>query len=112
MDKRQREYAEKATRFVAGLNYTDFAENNEKMFAVMYALQVISEAANRLPRSLTKRYPEVLSVKVIGMRNYLIHGYDSMDLSIVWNTFTPICHPCANRLPASWLIWTAQPHNH
>jgi len=79
-------YAEKAERFVAGLSYMDFISNEEKVFAVIYALEVIGEAANRLPRSLTGRYPEVAWPKLIGMRNFLIHGYDAMDVSIVWNT--------------------------
>ncbi len=96
MSKQQREYgdflddmiayAEKAQRFVAGLTYADFIDNDEKIFAVIYALEVIGEAANRLPRTLTGRYPEVAWTKIISMRNFLIHGYDAMDTSIVWNT--------------------------
>lgn len=66
--------------------YADFTDNDEKVFAVIYALEVIGEAANRLPRSLTSRYPEVAWTKIISMRNFLIHGYDAMDTSIVWNT--------------------------
>lgn len=96
MSKRQREYgdflddmityAEKAERFVTGLAYADFIDNDEKVFAVIYGLEVIGEAASRLPHSLTSRYAEVAWTKLICMRKVLIHGYDTIDISVIWNT--------------------------
>jgi uncharacterized protein with HEPN domain len=79
-------YAEKAERFVAGLTYADFIDNDEKVFAVIYVLEVIGEAASRLPHSLTGRYAKVAWTKLICMRKVLIHGYDTIDISVIWNT--------------------------
>jgi len=48
-------------------------------------LEVIGEAANRLPREEQEKYPEIPWAQVIGLRNRLIHGYDSIDIGILWN---------------------------
>jgi uncharacterized protein with HEPN domain len=79
-------YTQKAQKFVAGVSLLDFAANDEKLFAVIYALEVIGEAANHLPRSFTRRYPDVPWAAIVGMRNLVIHGYDVVDAEIVWKT--------------------------
>lgn len=80
------DYSAKAQRFVDSINYDQFIENEEKLFAVIYALEVIGEAANHLPRSLTNRYPAIPWSSIVGMRNFVIHGYDLVDPEVVWKT--------------------------
>ena len=79
-------YAAKAQKFVAGFQYEAFSEDEEKIFAVIYALEIVGEAANHLPKSITNRYPEVPWADMISMRNFVIHGYDLVDLGVVWKT--------------------------
>jgi len=73
-------------RNLLGIRYEEFTEYEEKIFAVIYALEIIGEAANHLPKSITNRYPEVPWVDIIGLRNFVIHGYDLVDLGVVWRT--------------------------
>jgi uncharacterized protein with HEPN domain len=54
--------------------------------AVVRNLQVIGEAAKRLPEGLTSRSPEIPWRLVAGMRNRLVHDYAGVDLVEVWNT--------------------------
>ena len=80
------DYAEKAMRFVRGVSFDDFGDNEEKVFAVVKALEVIGEAARHLPKSLSDKYPAVPWKKVTGMRDKMTHEYFSVDLEVVWRT--------------------------
>ncbi len=60
--------AEKARRFVAGMTLEEFLENDEKIFAVTRALEVIGEAAKQVPAPVKRRYPEIPWRAVAGTR--------------------------------------------
>ena len=81
-----RDSIEAIKRYTAGLSKEDFFSSTEKQDAVYRRLEVIGEAANRLPKEFTNQYPRIPWHKVIGMRNVLIHEYDSIDLGRVWET--------------------------
>jgi uncharacterized protein with HEPN domain len=47
-------------------------------------LEIIGEAANRVPDENRAEYPQLPWLQMIGLRNRLIHGYDSVDFDILW----------------------------
>ncbi len=77
--------SEKAAQFVSGVEYEAFLQNDEKIFAVIRAVQVIGEAAKNLPVTVQARAPEVDWRGVIGMRDKLSHLYLGADLQLVWD---------------------------
>jgi uncharacterized protein with HEPN domain len=80
------EYAEKAERFVEGLDFQAFERNEEKTLAVIRALEVIGEAARHIPGTLREKYADVPWEDMVGMRSKLIHDYFGVDLKVVWRT--------------------------
>ena len=73
-------------KYTSGLSRDDFMASSEKQDAVIRRLEVIGEAANRLTEDFRSRYPEIAWSGIVGLRNVLIHEYDTIDLDRVWKT--------------------------
>lgn len=54
--------------------------------ALVRLLEIVGEAANRVSEATRKQHPEIPWPQIVGMRNRLIHGYDVIDLDILWQT--------------------------
>lgn len=78
------DHAREALQMVEARTRTDLDKNRPLELALVRLLEVVGEAATRVPPDLQERYSGVPWRAVIGLRNRLIHGYDSVDLDIVW----------------------------
>jgi uncharacterized protein with HEPN domain len=76
----------KARQFVKDVDFKTFRANEEKVFAVIRALEIIGEAAKNIPKSTRGRYTEIPWEDIIGMRNKVIHDYFGIDLEVIWKT--------------------------
>ena len=79
------EAANAAQAFVAGMSREDLAEDRRTRDAVIRNLEVVGEAAKKLPAETKRSYPEVEWKKIAGLRDILIHDYFGIDLDIVWD---------------------------
>ena len=64
-------------------------------------LQIIGEAARRLPEEIRNLAPDIPWHKIIGMRNVLVHGYFEIDLDVVWDAVqqdVPLLKPAVEAL--------------
>jgi len=56
--------------------------------ALVRLLEIVGEAASRVPQEECVKYPEIPWAQIVGLRNRLIHGYDAVDLDILWQIIT------------------------
>jgi uncharacterized protein with HEPN domain len=75
----------KADVLIEGMSYSQFESDFRTNFAVVRALEIIGEAVKRLPQDLCQQYPDIPWKGMAGMRDRIIHGYDNVDLRIVWD---------------------------
>lgn len=77
-------HAKEAVSFAQGKTREDLASDRLLNLALVRLLEIIGEAAARVPAELREQFPEIPWQQIVGLRNRLIHGYDSVDLDILW----------------------------
>ena len=81
-----RDNAQYARQFVEGLTFEAFKEDRKTFYAVTRALEIISEAARRLPDELRDRHPALPWRAIMGAGNVYRHNYDNVLETYVWQT--------------------------
>lgn len=71
---------------IMNIDETEFSLNEDIKEVVCFNLFQIGELANSLSIEFTNKYSKVPWKQIIGMRNRIVHGYDTINLEIVWNT--------------------------
>jgi uncharacterized protein with HEPN domain len=75
-------------RFTEGRRREDLDKDEMLTFALVYAVQIVGEAANRVSVEFRDRHPEVPWTIIIGMRHRLVHAYSDINYDILWATVT------------------------
>lgn len=71
---------------VTNINEIDFSMNEDVKEIICFNLFQIGELANGLSIEFLNEYNQIQWKQIIGMRNRIVHGYDSINLEIVWST--------------------------
>jgi uncharacterized protein with HEPN domain len=82
------ESIEKVERYTAGLTFDAFEGNDMVLDAVVRNLEIIGEAAGRIPAAMREQYTQIEWSRVVGFRNIVIHAYFAVDVEIVWTIAT------------------------
>lgn len=78
--------AEKALDFVGSMELDQFFEDEKTSYAVVRALEIIGEAARKIPEDVRANIPELQWREISGMRNKLTHEYFGVNMKVVWRT--------------------------
>jgi len=90
--------ARDALAFIADQDEFSFKGSALHRNAVIRCLEVIGEAASNLTASTRAGLDDIAWSEMIGMRHRLIHGYDTVDLDLVWRTARDRLPPLIARL--------------
>jgi uncharacterized protein with HEPN domain len=80
-----RDFSRKAIELSEGKTEADLVSDETLRYALTHLLELVGEAAAKVPAEVQQSYPQIPWPKIIGMRNRLIHGYDFVDNAILWN---------------------------
>jgi uncharacterized protein with HEPN domain len=78
------EAAQAIQRFIQGYDLEEFERNEMLNSAVIQKLTIIGEAAARLPKKFTKRFPEIPWSDIVAFRNIAVHEYFAIRWKTVW----------------------------
>ena len=82
------EYAREAMELAQGKERKQIDADRVLSLALVRLMEIIGEAANRITPEYRSRYPSIPWLQIVSLRNRLIHGYDSVDMEIVWEILT------------------------
>ena len=89
--------------YVCGKTREEFLADVQLQDAVIRRLAIIGEAAKRVSEATRESLPRLPWRQMVGMRNIVVHEYDDVDLSVVWDAVTrdllPLVSELAQRLP-------------
>ena len=79
---------------------TDLDTDRKLNLSLVRLLEILGEAANRVPPEDQSQYPQIPWSQLISLRNRLIHGYDQVDFDILWQILTRDLPPLVAELDA------------
>ena len=82
--RHMRDHAHELLTLMHGRSRGDLDTDRVLALAVVRLLEIIGEAATRVPVEERTRRAEIPWSSIVGLRNRLIHGYDDVDYDIVW----------------------------
>ena len=91
-------FAEKVLAYTAGLDQESFVAHGLTYDATVRNLELIGEAATRIPDEVRKAHPQIPWRQVIAVRNRLIHGYLGVDNDTLWSIISTDIAPLLNAL--------------
>ena len=74
----------KIERYTEAMTQEAFEGDEKTIDAVVRNLEIMGEAAARLPEDFIERSPEIEWYKIVGLRNRIVHEYFGVDLQIIW----------------------------
>ena len=73
-------------KFVEGMDFESFKEDDKTSSAVIRKFEIIGEATKNIPQSIKEKYPHIPWKEMAGFRDKLIHFYFGIKYDIVWDT--------------------------
>ncbi|MCL2343229.1 MAG: DUF86 domain-containing protein [Firmicutes bacterium] len=79
-------YAEKVLRYCEDVSsQSEFSANSMLVESCVFNLSQIGEIANKLDNSFTDQYPEIPWRALYALRNRIVHDYEGVNLTLVWD---------------------------
>ena len=80
------EHAREALEMIRGRTRAEAQANRMLQLALVHLVQTVGEAATRVSAAGRIRYSQVPWGQAITTRHRMVHGYDTIDYNVVWDT--------------------------
>ncbi len=77
------DYSKEALSMISGKSRRDLDTDRYLNLSLLRLLEMIGEAANKIPQKERSPHPQIPWSEIIGLRNRLIHAYDAVDFDII-----------------------------
>jgi uncharacterized protein with HEPN domain len=107
--RQMRDHAREAVDMVRERVRGDLDTDRMLNLALVRLLEILGEAAGRVPPEDRDSYPQIPWPQLASLRNRLIHGYDQVDFDILWQILTRDLPPLVQELEAILASVTLRP---
>lgn len=80
------DHAREAVAMIQGKERLDLNSDRMLELSLVRLVEIIGEASARVGTESKEKYPSIPWLQIVGIRNRLVHGYDAVDLDILWDT--------------------------
>ena len=98
--QQMRDHSREAMVLAEGRRRADLDLDRIFELALTRLMEVLGEAARRVPDEFRERYPEVPWRQTTDLRNVLIHDYDTVDFDLLWQIIQERLPPLTEQLQA------------
>lgn len=86
--RQMRDHSREALRMARDRVRGDLDSDRMLNLSLVRLLEIVGEAAGRVPTEERSKYPQIPWLELVGLRNRLIHGYDQVDFDVLWQIVT------------------------
>jgi len=81
-------YIREATEYIRDLDFESFMRDRKTISASAFCIGQIGELSKEVSDDTQHSNPEIPWNSIRGMRNKIIHDYESTDFTVLWGTLT------------------------
>lgn len=70
----------------ANMDFATFVADRKTVYAVVRALEIVSEASRRLPIDIKNRHSQIDWAAIAAAGNIYRHEYEGVDEKLIWHT--------------------------
>lgn len=84
--RHMRDHAQEAIDMLGSTTLDGLRSDRKLQLALVQLIEIVGEAASRIPQNVRRANPTVPWQLAADMRNKLIHGYDVIEHAVVYDT--------------------------
>ena len=79
-------YIDDVEKYTDGIEAKDFLDDKKTITACAFTVSQIGELVKEITEETINNYKNIPWSSIKGMRNKIVHDYENVDLSVLWNT--------------------------